>query len=431
MSSDLGDDVIRVEGVSKRYQLGRHSAGLLSERVAGLLHPRRTERRAAAQTGEHWALRGVSLHVRHGEVVGLVGRNGAGKSTLLKILSGVTRPTEGRAHLRGRIGSLLEVGTGFHPELNGRENVFLNGAILGMRRAEIAARYDEIVEFAGVERFMETPVKRYSSGMKVRLGFAVAAHLEPEILVIDEVLAVGDAEFQRRSMRKLREISGQDRTILFVSHNLSIVKQMCDRAYLLRDGRVAFEGTSDEVVGAYLHEAGSVQSGGTVLVHADTDRIGSGEARLTRLELLDHDDQPASSIALDTAVRVGLTVEVRRAVEDVTVELGVSSVGGTRVATAHATDAGRPPLSLAQGTHRLIVELELGLLPGDYAVDVGLHDTSGVTLDAVSHVLDFAVENVARHSADRWPWAQVRGSVRPPSRWSVLPAGDPAPPPHR
>src|SRR2546421_12758153 len=191
---------------------------------------------------EVWALKDVSFQVKRGEVLGIVGRNGAGKSTLLKVLSRITNPTAGRVHLRGRVGSLLEVGTGFHPELTGRENVYLNGAILGMPRREIARKFDEIVAFAEVERFIDTPVKRYSSGMYLRLAFAVAAHLDPDVLLVDEVLSVGDAEFQRKSLGKMREVTGEGRTILFVSHNMAAIRALCDRVILLDAGRVVLDG---------------------------------------------------------------------------------------------------------------------------------------------------------------------------------------------
>jgi len=228
MSSEFA---VQAEGVSKRYRLGeRESYRALRDVLGGALTaPMRRTRQPTRQRAEIWALDGVSFVLERGEVLGLIGANGAGKSTLLKVLSRITEPTKGRVVLRGRVGSLLEVGTGFHPELTGRENILLNGTILGMRRAEITRRFDEIVEFAGVEKFLDTPVKRYSSGMQVRLGFAVAAHLEPEILLVDEVLAVGDAEFQQKCLGKMRDVTREGRTVVFVSHNLAAVRALCSR----------------------------------------------------------------------------------------------------------------------------------------------------------------------------------------------------------
>jgi lipopolysaccharide transport system ATP-binding protein len=254
---------VRVEGLSKRYRIGARRAPYrtLRETVmhalqAPLRLPARLRRKtapAAARSDTIWALKDVSLEIKRGELVGIIGPNGAGKSTLLKILSRITEPTTGFAEIHGRAGSLLEVGTGFHPELTGRENIYLNGAILGMRRREIERKFDEIVSFAEIERFIETPVKHYSSGMYLRLAFAVAAHLEPEILIVDEVLAVGDMRFQKKCLNKMQDVGQHGRTVLFVSHNMPAITRMCGRAILLDAGRVLRDGSSHEVVKAYLN----------------------------------------------------------------------------------------------------------------------------------------------------------------------------------
>jgi homopolymeric O-antigen transport system ATP-binding protein len=248
---------VKVEGLAKRYRIGElHSAyGTLRESVTHAVQ-RAVRREHRPHHEEIWAVKDVSFELREGEVLGIVGRNGAGKSTLLKILTRITTPTSGRATIRGRVGSLLEVGTGFHPELTGRENVFLNGSVLGMKRKEIARKFPEIVEFAGVEQFIDTPVKRYSSGMSVRLAFAVAAHLEPEVLLIDEVLAVGDAEFQRRCLGRMEDFSQSGRTVIFVSHQMQAVSQLCDWAIQLDKGMVVDEGSATDVVARYLQTTG-------------------------------------------------------------------------------------------------------------------------------------------------------------------------------
>lgn len=251
----MSPPVIEAKGVSKRYRLGQFNARTLQEEVIRVF--RRTvasgEAPEAIGSSEFWALKDVSFSVQHGEVLGIIGRNGAGKSTLLKILSRITEPTHGEIRIRGRVASLLEVGTGFHPELSGRENIYLNGSILGMRRREIAAKFDEIVAFAEIDKFLDTPVKRYSSGMYVRLAFAVAAHLEPEILVIDEVLAVGDADFQKKCVGKMKDVSeSSGRTVIFVSHNMQAVNSLCNRAIMLADGRLVACGTSRDIVGEYM-----------------------------------------------------------------------------------------------------------------------------------------------------------------------------------
>ena len=252
---------ITAEGLSKRYQIGELQAAYGSLRESLSRGAKRLLQRDYHRHHEEiWALRDVSFNVREGEALGVVGRNGAGKSTLLKVLTRITTPTSGRAEIRGRVGSLLEVGTGFHPELTGRENVYLNGSILGMKRREITSKLPDIVEFAGIEKFMDTPVKRYSSGMYVRLAFSVAAHLEPEVMLVDEVLAVGDAEFQRRCLGRMEDLSESGRTVIFVSHNTQAISQLCDRAIWLDKGQIIQDGSSTDVVALYLqsgHGAGS------------------------------------------------------------------------------------------------------------------------------------------------------------------------------
>lgn len=283
-------NAIEAQDLSKRYRLGEdHKTGSLQEALTGWWH--RAGRVGYAAPQEVWSLRDVDLTVAEGEAVGVIGRNGAGKSTLLKILSRITEPTSGFVRTRGRVASLLEVGTGFHPELNGRENVFLNGAILGMRRREVERRFDEIVEFAGVERFIDTPVKRYSTGMYLRLAFAVAAHLEPDILLVDEVLAVGDAEFQAKCLRRMEAAGGQGRTVVFVSHNLGVVNRLCQRGVWLEKGRVQHTGPTAEVVEAYVQAQASGETdiwngqlAGPVAVHGVlvTDEAGRPVETLQR-----------------------------------------------------------------------------------------------------------------------------------------------------
>jgi homopolymeric O-antigen transport system ATP-binding protein len=278
MTTDLA---IEVKGLGKRFDIGATSPGgykLLTESITERI--KTIGRRPP--TREFWALRDVSFEVERGETFGIIGHNGAGKSTLLKILSKVTPPTEGKARLRGRIGALLEVGTGFHPELTGRENVFLNGAILSMKRHEIISRFEEIVEFADIGPFLDTPVKRYSSGMKMRLAFSVAAHLQPEILIIDEVLSVGDIAFQEKCLGRMEAAAGEGRTVVFISHNLASVRGLCNRALMLSGGRVVATGSAEEVVDAY---AGDVLSETSRSLRDRGNRVGSGKLRYTDLRL--------------------------------------------------------------------------------------------------------------------------------------------------
>jgi lipopolysaccharide transport system ATP-binding protein len=285
------ETAIRVEGLAKQYRIGRHrdSFPTLRDSLASALKwPfRRLEaavrgERVSADPETVWALRDVSFEIKRGEIVGLVGRNGAGKSTLLKILARVTDPTKGRAEVHGHVGSMLEVGTGFHPELTGRENLYLNGSILGMRRAEITRKFDEIVEFAGVARFIDTPVKHYSSGMYMRLAFAVSAHLEPDILMVDEVLAVGDAGFQRKCLAKMEDISGRGRTILFVSHNTGLIDALCTRGIFLNNGSIQADGTAPNAVAAYLKD---LEQGASTTLLGRKERGGEGKSRLAQIEI--------------------------------------------------------------------------------------------------------------------------------------------------
>ena len=257
-------EVIRVEGLKKRYQLGVIGSSLITDEVSALWAKIRSkpdprsligsEPDSQKQGNEFWSLRGVDFSVKEGEILGIIGRNGAGKSTLLKLLSRISLPTTGKISMRGKVSSLLEVGTGFHPELTGMENIYLNGSILGMRKAEIDEKLQQIIDFSGIQHHLDTPIKRYSSGMKVRLGFAVAAHLEPEILIVDEVLAVGDAEFQRKCLGSMKEVAARGRTILFVSHSMNAIQNLCTRCIWLDEGKVRMDGPTDQVVVAYLNE---------------------------------------------------------------------------------------------------------------------------------------------------------------------------------
>jgi lipopolysaccharide transport system ATP-binding protein len=292
---------IRVENLGKCYMIGTRPEGYRTLRetlTRALSFPCRLGRKSrAASKAEFWALKNVSLDVKPGEVVGIIGRNGAGKTTLLKILSRITEPTEGRAEVYGRVGSLLEVGTGFHPELTGRENVFLNGAILGMRKAEIIRKFDEIAAFAEVEKFLDTPVKHYSSGMYVRLAFAVAAHLEPEILLVDEVLAVGDAAFQKKCLGKMGEVAREGRTVLFVSHNLEAVLNLCPQTFVVNNGSLVFQGNSEEALSFYLNAStGERSSPEAHLLYQSTNPSDTNKAQIEAIELLDPAGNPKPQI---------------------------------------------------------------------------------------------------------------------------------------
>jgi homopolymeric O-antigen transport system ATP-binding protein len=420
----VSDVAIRVQHLSKRYFRGSAGAGgtLLSEQMVNGL--RRLVRRGTpaetAASEPFWALHDVSLEVARGEVVGLIGPNGAGKSTLLKLLARITPPTEGRIELHGRIASLLEVGTGFHPDLTGRENVFLNGAILGLSREEIERRYDAIVEFSGVEAFIDTPVKRYSSGMFVRLGFAVAAHLEAEIMLIDEVLAVGDAAFQRKCMNMIRELTLEEgRTIVFVSHNLAWVERLCHRVFLVEDGAIAAEGPVSQVIAGYLSGVDPVQHGGVTEIPDGVPRIGTGRSKFRRARLLDGDEgRPTGSLRLNQPLFVEAELEVGETIEEGILEVGIATIEGQRIVTAFNTDGGRPPMALEPGVHHVRVQLEPDLLPGEFVLDLGVHEgVTGAAVDLVERVLQFDV-GVSDGEGETYA-ATVRGYLRTETRWAL------------
>ncbi len=422
---------IRVEQVGKRYRLGTAGDGganRLAERFQHALGaPFRSLRRRGAPshlTPEHhgselWALRDVSLEIEQGEIVGLIGPNGAGKSTLLKLLSGITPPTEGRIKLWGRTATLLEVGTGFHPELTGRENIFINGALLGMRRREIEKRFDEIVEFSGVERFIDTPVKRYSSGMYVRLAFAVAAHLDPEILIVDEVLAVGDAEFQRKCLGKMHEVSDRGRTVVFVSHNMESVQRLCTRAYVIDRGGVVAEGAPAHAVAEYMSRAAPEQGGGVAVIPNDAERYtGTDDAQLRRVAMSDRDGREINSVKLGEPFRITLQIEARREMEDAAIELGISTTDRHRVATVTNIDRPGESTTLRAGLNEIEVEVETSLLPGEYILDIGVYHGPGEISDFVYCAFRFVARNAPVEGHEIWPWPEVRGYVRPTSTWS-------------
>jgi len=423
ISPRAGDVAVRVVGLSKSYRISHvEQARTIRDSVQLFVTQPRARLRALLRRGEVetiWALRDASFELARGQVLGVIGRNGAGKSTLLKILSRITEPTEGYADINGRLASLLEVGTGFHPELTGRDNIFLNGAILGMRRTEIAARYDEIVEFAGVERFIDTPVKRYSSGMFMRLAFAVAAHLEPDILLVDEILAVGDAEFQRKSLGKMREVTGEGRTVIFVSHNMGAIRTLCDRAILLRDGRIVADGDVDDAVTKYLEDAVGAEVDGHIPAHAA--RLGTGEARFTHVTIVGDDLRQVPHVYLGQRFTVVVTAEVTTRLRDAVFEIGISTVDGIRVATSFSTDRGQQPWALMPGPTTAALELDVVLIPGRYTVDLGMHYSAGRTIDYVERVFEFEALDTAERGDDTFRHTQRRGFVRPHGRWHAPP----------
>ncbi|MDW8078404.1 MAG: ABC transporter ATP-binding protein [Thermoguttaceae bacterium] len=386
----MSDVAIRVEKLSKRFILGERVGiktfretiqDLFTAPLRRLWKPNGSADEPKVDTDRViWALKDVSFEVKHGEVLGIIGPNGAGKSTLLKILSRITEPTSGYAEIRGRVGSLLEVGTGFHPELTGRENVYLNGAILGMSRAEIRRKFDDIVSFAGVEKFIDTPVKRYSSGMQVRLAFAVAAHLDPEILIIDEVLAVGDAEFQKRCLGKMNEVARSGRTVLFVSHNLAAVEGLCNVAMRLQSGRLMEFGQPISVIGAYLKGAAELR--GEIDLR-DFQRPVSSSARFEFVRFLNSRGICSGEVACGEDLTIELGIAVTQAVSCARIAIRFFNSLGQRILTCHSDYQMRRTLRILTSTVCRCSIFECRLVPGDYFLEIQLDDGPRV-LDKVS-----------------------------------------------
>jgi lipopolysaccharide transport system ATP-binding protein len=408
--------IIEVENLSKRYRLGQFNAQTMRQEVEQLFarfRKRGANRgsKLAGENSEFWALKDISFSVQPGEVVGIIGRNGAGKSTLLKILSRITEPTSGIAYIRGRVASLLEVGTGFHPELTGRENIYLNGTILGMTRAEIRRKFDAIVDFSGVDKFIDTPVKRYSSGMYVRLAFAVAAHLDPEILIVDEVLSVGDAEFQKKCLGKMDEVSRREgRTVLLVSHNMAAITSLCPQAIWLDKGLIRFRGEARKVINEYL------------VLQRNQDRVLS----LQRAKPLSDYEQRLTLESFEwlcnLPLRHGEPVEARIhfrtdiAIEDVVIGIGFSTVDGRRLLTYESDFPDGYRRSFARlGNHWVNIKIDaLPLAPDIYALDIGARCGDLYPLD---YVPARALLDVVPGSATPASIIRKDAGVRLESRW--------------
>jgi lipopolysaccharide transport system ATP-binding protein len=416
----MAELAIRTEGLGKQYRVPptkdqRGPETAVASVAAGV-------RRLATGGGivhrqdRFWALRDVNIEVAPGEVVGIVGANGAGKTTLLKLLSRVTEPTEGRAEVRGRLSSLLEVATGFHPDLSGRDNVYLNGSILGMRRSEIDAKFDDIVEFAGVHNFLEMPVKRYSSGMYVRLAFAIAAHVEPEILLVDEVLSVGDQAFQEKCLGRLKEVTSSGRTILFVSHNLPSLTSLCTRGILLDQGRVAIDGPIDDVVSTYLSRRPGV-SGGAL---EGLPRDGTGEARFQEVSITREDGSP--EVYPDRPVVISLTFSARSPVpaETLSLSVGINHGLGERLITLwNRFDPGQPlsGTTIEDGTRITCTLPNLPLRPGRYPITLYL-DRGGEIVDRIDNQIDLTVLPSDFYGTGQLP-SESQGAFMVPHEWRV------------
>jgi lipopolysaccharide transport system ATP-binding protein len=406
--------ILEIRGISKEYKLGEQRSRrtdnfreLIQRSVSGpFSRLMGAKREPNVQLQSFWALKNVSFDIHQGDVIGIIGRNGAGKSTLLKVLSRITSPTKGIVTVRGRLASLLEVGTGFHPELTGRENIFLNGAILGMRKAEIKRHFDEIVDFAEVEQFLDTPVKHYSSGMYVRLAFAVAAHLNPEILVIDEVLAVGDVAFQKKCLGKMGEVSRGGRTVLFVSHNMAAVENLCSRAVVLHLGELEFDGTSKDAIQYYLNSL-STQSGTGHIV--ELDGVGARVSRqgpwLKTLEFLTGDDEPLiEGLPMGSRLKLRVHFDLPKATSNFNLGLGFNNTYGQRIFTAHTWFEPDRWEAECQGPQVISCDIpSFPLVAGEYSVKVWLEVNSSEA-DSIEDAAKFRVLDSDFYGTGRMPF---------------------------
>jgi lipopolysaccharide transport system ATP-binding protein len=387
----MNDVAIRIEGLSKQYfiggkqksfdRFGEQFVDIFSSPFRRAVKLLKGQATSAAELDESiWALKDITLDIYSGEAIGIIGSNGAGKSTLLKILSRITDPTQGSADIYGRVGSLLEVGTGFHPELTGRENIFLNGAILGMRKAEIERKFDQIVEFAEINKFIDTPVKHYSSGMYVRLAFSVAAHLDPEILLVDEVLAVGDAKFQRKSLGKMDDVTKQGRTVLFVSHNMALIQAFCERGIYLNEGKVAAIGPMNEVVNAYLK---TLEKKEAQDLSERQDRKGKGDVILTAVEVIDGDGVPGNPIRIGQPISFSFSLS-EFARKDLWCRFSLKDEIGHSVVAFNSKTSGAKDTYSDEIGSRFVCELdELLLIPGRYRIDVSIYAAGGEVQDSI------------------------------------------------
>jgi len=414
----MSDTAIRAEKLSKKYSLGAakvHHNTLRDHLVGSLKSLFKKERRPSQDASIFWALQGVSLEIKQGEVVGIIGRNGAGKSTLLKILARITDPTTGMAEIHGRVGSLLEVGTGFHSELTGRENTYLNGAVLGMTKKEIDRKFDEIVAFAEVERFVDTPVKHYSSGMYLRLAFAVAAHLEPEILLIDEVLAVGDIAFQRKCLGKMGDVAKQGRTILFVSHNMAAVESLCSTAYLLENGQLVESGMTKTVIDAYLSTIPTLCN--TSLEHRP-DREGSGRLRFTDIELRLDEGVPTEVAQTGKTLLISVAyTSTSDTLKNVEMSIDIFAQNGQCMLMLNNEMSGTNFESVP-GVGRFSCRVErFPLSPGQYPITLFCR-VNGIIADWVSAAILLTVEPGDFYGTGRLPHA-THGGFLIPQKWQI------------
>jgi lipopolysaccharide transport system ATP-binding protein len=430
----MSDTVIKIENLWKQYRLGTVGAGTLAHDINRWWHKIRgkedpyfkisnvNDRTVKGETDYVWALKEINFEVKRGEVLGIIGKNGAGKSTLLKILSQVTAPTKGQVKIKGRIASLLEVGTGFHPELTGRENIFLNGAILGMTKAEIRRKFDEIVDFSGVERYIDTPVKRYSSGMYVRLAFAVAAHLESEILIVDEVLAVGDVEFQKKCMGKMKNVSAGGKTVLFVSHNMTAIRMLCSNGILLANGKLYAYGKIEDVIGKYISANLSYLNSGLVQtdIPMESHLYNSGEGKFISCVIENSNLQTSNELYFREKFIIKLNFLCEKNLDEVGMMAFINNQFGERISTITLKNTFEP-FSIKKGLNVFKIDFPFNpLLPGQYSLGfMVFYFKNGSAIDFVESFYPFRVLKQSLIIHEEYPWDTTHGYFLNQTNWTI------------
>ncbi len=426
----MANTVLKIEGVSKQYRLGMIGTGTLNHDINRWWYRIRGKEDPYLKIGEVndraieggdyvWALRDINLEIKEGDVIGVIGKNGSGKSTLLKLLSRVTGPTTGSIKAKGRMASLLEVGTGFHPELTGRENVYLNGAILGMTRREIDAKFDEIVDFSECAKYIDTPVKRYSSGMKVRLGFAVASFLDPEILIVDEVLAVGDADFRRKSIAKMRSIANDGKTVLFVSHNMLSVKTLCQRAIWLDKGSVKMDDDTDVVVSKYLKSSSTeITSFGEVPRNVNRYQVLKDQLFVSAIRAYDSQEQPNNQFKFQESIRLEIEIDAVESIDEVIVSAMFMEENLDYVSYSSSKDS-EQLYKLEKGKNTFSITIQQSLVPADYSIGVSIMSPSRKVYDSLKYFGSLTILPYTTND-DRYFWPKPMGTVNFPSQFQKL-----------
>lgn len=413
--------VMKIENVGKRYRLGTITSKSFFQGIRDRLRKQQkrsyteavlNDGESAETSGYVWSLQDINFTVNKGEVLGVIGKNGAGKSTLLKVLSSVTGPTTGSIKIKGRVASLLEVGTGFHPELTGKENIFLNGAIFGMTKSEIEAKLDEIVEFSGVRKYIDTPVKRYSSGMYVRLAFSIAAHLEPEIMIIDEVLAVGDSSFQRKCIAKMKDVADSGRTVIFVSHNMQSIRELCSRGILLDKGRLILDGDIESVVKCYNSGGFIDQQYGEIDAGYPRLSAHKGYINIRSIEMFSKENKPEQTHFYLDPIIVRIRIDVDQPVDDAIASVSFTDAADKRITLSSTYGEGQfQYLVLNKGSYQFDFKIHQRLQPGDYSLTVSFANSKGQPYQAILTFGKFTISNLGAVKEVKYPWDRKVGEV--------------------